>query len=160
MHSYINLNRLFFPFIILILTSCKSGSQNIAIIPLTMLNYDTTTIMNGKAYPIKSDFYLVKGYKENSYCENYIDSFVRQHTDTVYLNKGNSYGMVFYKESHQTNLENIKKMKWRIIDRYSQTHDWIFDYEVQRGKYIKNKIKNGEVINDIDKRKNEIKKIQ
>ena len=105
-------------------------------------------------------FFLVKGYKDNAYCDQYIDSFVHKNSDTGYIASGNSYAMVFYKESKETNVKNIKEMKWKIIDRYSQDHDLIFDYGWKGGLHGKEKIKNGEVVGDRNKPEIEIREIR
>lgn len=50
-------NTFFFIIIAAVVPACKTSSQEISIIPLTMLKYDTTTTIEGKAFPIKWDFF-------------------------------------------------------------------------------------------------------
>lgn len=151
-------NSLFF--LPIIWLACNSRPQQLSIVPFTILNYDTITTMNGKVFPIKGEFFLVKGYKDNAYCNNYIDSFVLKNADAAYVATGNSYKMIFYKESSRTNIKNISENR-REIDRYSQFHDWIFAYHLlYNGKYNKVKIENGTQVSDKPEPKIVIKEIR
>ncbi|MEO7047693.1 MAG: hypothetical protein ABI091_20510 [Ferruginibacter sp.] len=129
------------------LISCSQlSSRNISVVPLKMLNYLDTISNDGKALTIfKTEFYLIKAYSASKKTDQYIDSFIMKNKDT-YLGKYSSYKMVFYKESSETNLENIASHP-KIIDRYSQEHDLVYDYTWSNGKFVyRYKFKNGEII--------------
>ena len=60
----------------------------------------------------------------------------------------------FLKESSQTNERNIIESQKKVIDRYSNDHDEIYEYRWAKGSFLaKYKIKNGIIV----KPKNDIK---
>lgn len=120
-------------------------TKNISIVPLKMLNY-IDTMRDGKIIPIsKRDFYLVRKYVESKATEKFIDSFVEKNKDKN-LSKYATYGIVLYKESSETNIKTIQANP-RVIDRYSQQNDMIYEYSWTAGKFgIRFKYKNGEII--------------
>lgn len=116
-----------------------------------MLNYIDTSLDRGKQVIYKGDYYIVKNYKESKAMEELIDSFVEQNKDTQ-IQKYTQYRLTFFKESSKTNLSNIMTNP-RIIDRYSNDNDRIYEYHWSNGKFLSRwKIKNGEILepkNDI-----------
>lgn len=137
------------------------GAGQIKITPLTSL-FHTDTIYFSKYFRIsekqydsiqnsknknktrilisKTEYYLVQEYHDNSYSLDYIDSFVEKNKTPL---PGSGYEIIVYKESSETNLENIEKYKWRTIDRYSQNEDWILTYIWDGKKMVRQKIKEG-----------------
>jgi hypothetical protein len=137
--------------------SCSNNERSVSIIPLSFLNYQDTIIDRGHFLPIKMEFYLVKNFYDNPEIEKYIDSFARS-TDINQIKIYSDYIMKFYKESSQTNVENIKRNR-KIIDRYSQSHDQIYNYRWRFGNGPSiTKIRNGKSVGD--KRKIEIKDVE
>lgn len=93
----------------------------------------------------KSKKYLIQGYGDDKNIEAVIDSFAfKERRDDV--QSYTQYTLVFYKESQETNIENIKKNS-KVLDRYSQNHDMIFTYEWWGDTNLtKHKFRNGELI--------------
>lgn len=141
-----------FCFICCLQWGCSRSQQPISIVPLPMLHYTDSTMDRGKQVIYKSEFYLVKNFREDKTTEALIDRFVNYKKDKQFQ-KYSDYKMIFYKESDQTNLKNILANR-RIIDRYSQENDWIYCYKWSNGKFLSRwKIRNGEIIDP----KNDIK---
>lgn len=141
------------------LLSCSIQQKEITIIPLSILDYDTTAETNGRIYHVKGAHYLVRDYQDTPANDSLIKRFVEERRDSFYVPGPSSCAMVFYKESSETNLENVNRMKWRIIDRYSQDHDLIFDFELKQDGFIVQKLKNGELVNDNNKGTVEMRQI-
>jgi hypothetical protein len=140
-----------FLIICFILTNKCTNNKNTSIVidHLTMLDHLDTMIDRGSIVLNKSEFYLVKGYEEKKQFSRYIDSFAMKLDSNA--KKYTDYNIIFYKESSETNRKNIIAYP-RIIDRYSQEHDWIYQYSWSNGKFLlKWKIKNGEIIEPKEK---------
>ena len=112
----------------------------------------STTVSLGKERVYYDNFFLVSNYRDNKKVKMAIDSFV------VKFTSGNSYSpltdeirLYFYKETSKTNLVEIKKNP-REVDRYSNRHDLVYYYAVKLdGSKVREKIKNGEVIETTEK---------
>lgn len=130
--------------------SCFAPKE-ISIIPLDMLNYVDTFTDRGEKIKFKSDFYLVKNYSDNRRNLFLIDSFVEKNKSKG-LDTFTQYGIIFFKESSKTNIQSIL-LNPKVIDRYSNNNDKIFQYNWSKGKFLsKFKIKKGKIVepkNDI-----------
>lgn len=125
--------------------SCSNAQKKLIIVPLHSLENIDTSQFRGKMAISKMSFYLVQGYKNNKVTERSIDDFVHRNKDSNWLNYS-QYQVIFYKESNETNVKNIKAFP-RVIVRYSQDHDWIYSYKWSDGQFLyKWKIKNGKII--------------
>ena len=93
---------------------------------------------------IKSSYnsiYIVENYCDNIRCQALIDSLA---IDIGNSKKYDQYLLQIYKASSHTNLKNLSKNP-RDLDRYSDLHDHIINYEWYNKKFIaKHKIKNGQ----------------
>jgi hypothetical protein len=125
--------------------SCANSRKPLSIVPLNMLNHTDTVIDRGMNVKNKADFYLVQGYVDNKNTRDYIDSFVEKNRDTG-LKENSNYSVILYKESKQTNVENIMANP-KVIDRYSQDNDQIYHYSWMNGKFVaRYKVKKGKFV--------------
>jgi hypothetical protein len=125
--------------------SCSSAQKKLVIVPLPTRDYIDTSYFRGKQAISKIAYYIVQGYKNNKRTEKLIDSLVPKIRDSNFSDYSH-YEVVLYKESNQTNIKNIKAFP-RVIDRYSQDHDWIYSYKWSEGQLLyKWKIKKGKII--------------
>jgi len=132
---------------ILLGVSCHSPQRKVSIIPLKKLNITDSTVIDGKKLIAKAEYYLVKEYVDTKYADKYIDSFVAK-TKAADLDKYTDYSIFFYKESSQTNEKTIAELKKKVIDRYSNDDDAIYQYKWSDGAFVaKYKFKNGVIIN-------------
>ena len=81
-----------------------------------------------EVYYIKNFTYCEKAYKA-------INDFALKNKSDSSINKCLNYGIVFYKYSNETNDTNLRANP-RQLDRYSQQHDLICDYNWSLGKFI------------------------
>lgn len=124
---------------------CVSSKKPLSIIPLNMLNHVDTIVDRGKTVKHKADFYLVQGYRDNKTTQDYIETFVQKNRDTT-LKHNTNYSIIFYRESKQTNTQNIIANP-RVIDRYSQNNDQIYSYSWMNGQFLaRYKIKKGKIV--------------
>lgn len=79
-------------------------------------------------------YFIVRGFSNDKECLRQVDAFAEKSKSSDYANFP-QYEIVFYKESDQTNLNNIAKDP-RVIDRYSQEHDEVLSYKWSNGKFI------------------------
>lgn len=131
--------------LLILVASCSNGQEKIAIVPLTMLNYTDTSYLRGDAMLAKSDFFLVLNFKDNYESQVFLDNFIKQKRDVIFSDY-DQYSIVFFKESKETNVKNLSEDK-RVLFRYSNQHDRIYEYHWITGKFISRwKIKNGEIV--------------
>lgn len=122
-----------------------SGSSEISIIPLEILDYIDTSTTNGKKF--KSDHFLVSGYVDDKRSQIIIDSFIIKHKKD-YPIKFYQYDMIFYKESNKTNIKNILANP-KFTDGYAVWPDLIFSYSWSNGKLVSTlKWKNGDIVSE------------
>jgi len=96
-----------------------------------------------KKLHFKHRYFLVEHYKNNTAVHKKINEYVFKNLPAGY-EKYAQYGMTFFKQSGETNLENIKKNP-RIIVRYSERNDIVFSNEwLYRQHYSFNKFVDGE----------------
>jgi len=148
-------NRLTLLFCVTILlgVSCRHSQQKLSISPLPMLDVGDSLEVDGIKTFSRADYYLVKGFRDTKNSELFIDSFVAREKAGD-LQKYSNYAIVFFKESSQTNERNIIESQKKVIDRYSNDHDEIYEYRWAKGSFLaKYKIKNGIIV----KPKNDIK---
>lgn len=112
---------------------CKK--KELIIVPIESLNSTRTVNKEGKNYINKTNYFLVKGYDNHQTAIEAVNKFIVSHKDTDYARYDN-YSMFFYKESDQTTIENIKTNP-KIIDRYSNENDLLYDFLWNKGKFIK-----------------------
>ena len=138
---------------VFVLESCDHSQQTLSISPLPMLDIRDSLEVDGIKTFSRADYYLVKGFRDTKNSELFIDSFVARRKASD-LDKYSNYAIVFFKESSQTNERNIIESQKKVIDRYSNDHDEIYEYRWAKGSFLaKNKIKNGIIV----KPKNDIK---
>jgi hypothetical protein len=124
---------------------CSNAHKKLLIVHLPARDYIDTSHFRGKQAISKIAYYIVQGYKNNKRNEKAIDSLVTKIRDPNFSDYSH-YEVVLYKESDQTNVKNIEAFP-RVIDRYSQDHDWIYSYKWSDGQLLyKWKIKKGEII--------------
>ena len=111
---------------------CKK--QDISIVPIESLNYINTIKSGDRVFTNKGSYFLIKGYDGSDAAMSVITKFILNNKDADYANY-DSYTMVFFKESSQTSIENIKRNP-KIIDRYSNEHDHIYEFLWHKGKFI------------------------
>jgi len=128
-----------------LLTSCTGKAQKLIFTSVPELTVIDTAVKSKTKFINKQECYIVENFIGDSTSIKSIDSFVDKNKDPLF-NKYLNYHITIYKKSDQTNAESIKKNK-RIIDRYSQEHDMIYDYFWFQGKFAcRFKYKNGEII--------------
>jgi len=138
---------------VFVLESCDHSQQKLSISPLPMLDIRDSLEVDGIKTFSRADYYLVKGFRDTKNSELFIDSFVAR-KKAGDLDKYSNYAIVFFKESSQTNERNIIESQKKVIDRYSNDHDEIYEYRWAKGSFLaKYKIKNGIIV----KPKNDIK---
>jgi len=126
--------------------SCHDSKQKMSIVPLNMLNVTDSLIVEGKKVVSRTEYYLVKEYIDTKKSEKFIDSFVSTNK-AANLKEYSSYIIFFFKESSQTNERNIIESQKKVIDRYSNDHDAIYEYDWNNGKFLTRfKIKNGLIV--------------
>lgn len=131
--------------ITLLFPSCERKNKPLDIVEVKRLSIVETMTIDGKNYPSKFQYYIIKDYSDDSLTAQGIRKFISTQLP-VDLKKYNQYGMIFYKESAETNIDNINKNP-RIIDRYSQNHDMVLYSEWNFGKFfITRKYRNGKTI--------------
>lgn len=87
-------------------------------------------------------YFIIRGYSDNRESLKQVDSFAKKTRSADYVDYP-QYELIFYKESGQTNVDNIAKNP-RVIDRYSQDNDMVLTYTWSHGKFIsRQRIKNG-----------------
>ena len=141
-------NRLTLLFCVTILlgVSCRHSQQKLSISPLPMLDVGDSLEVDGIKTFSRADYYLVKGFRDTKNSELFIDSFVAREKAGD-LQKYSNYAIVFFKESSQTNERNIIESQKKVIDRYSNDHDAIYEYDWNNGKFLTRfKIKNGLIV--------------
>lgn len=111
-----------------------------------------STLSLGKIRVYYNNFFLITNYKDNLKSQNKLDSFAINYIlQNKYAAKTEEVRLWFYKESTRTNLIEIKKNP-REVDRYSNQHDLIYGYYIKRDEEnIREKYKNGNVIETTDK---------
>ncbi|MDA9555321.1 hypothetical protein N9R54_03715 [Pelobium sp.] len=122
---------------------CKK--QDIQFIPIHSLDYENEANNGFRTFKNKGKYYIIRGYDGSKDTEKAIDNFVSKNKDKGWQEFDN-YKISFYKESSETNLENIQNDS-KVIYRYSNENDLVFEYNWSRGGSIgKFKIKNGQII--------------
>ena len=92
---------------------------------------------------MRTDRYIVYGYKNDAKTERLIDSFACQLAQPLYK-KYLSYDIEFYKKSHKTNIDYINKDP-KYWNAYAWFHDFLWSYGFnQYGFSSKSKVKNSE----------------
>ena len=137
---------------IVFLQSCISKE------PIKIVEFNTltksifTTLSLGKERVYYNNFFLVSNYRNDKMVEMKIDSFVLTYVSSkIYSSRTDEIRLYFYKETSKTNLVEIKKNP-REVDRYSNRHDLVYYYAVKLdGSKVREKIKNGEVIETTEK---------
>jgi hypothetical protein len=136
-----------FAFLVVSSISCICSQEKIEIVPFTLLNKTDTLKTEQGINTYKAEYFLVRNYKNDKTCQNYIDSFVAKNK-AADLADYTQYNMIFYKESKITNPTHLKENP-RDLDRYSLNNDWIYEYQWVQGKFSSRwKIKNGELVDD------------
>ena len=131
---------------VFVLESCDHSQQTLSISPLPMLDIRDSLEVDGIKTFSRADYYLVKGFRDTKNSELIIDSFVAR-KKAGDLDKYSNYAIVFFKESSQTNERNIIESQKKVIDRYSNDHDAIYEYDWNNGKFLTRfKIKNGLIV--------------
>lgn len=85
--------------------------------------------LNGSNYTYVTKTFLVTNYTSNKNSEKQIDSFVNCQNNS--FKQIDNINLFFYKISKKTNSANWKKNP-RDIDRYSNEHDFIFNYVISK----------------------------
>ncbi|WP_138765878.1 hypothetical protein [Pedobacter xixiisoli] len=88
---------------------------------------------NGKPYYYKTDIYIVKKYKDNFQNERTVDSFAYKNRAKD-LGDYSSYNIEMYKNSSETNIDNLKKNP-KDFDNYTFINDMIYIYSWGGGKW-------------------------
>jgi len=135
-------------FILMMLFSCKSDDE-IKIFHIANADFIDTVKSSNKPLYNKISYFIINGNISNkSKLSNVVDSFA-VHTSREQMNaEFNEYSMMFYKESPETNLGNIRKDPKKLDDVYAQQHDLILVYSWANNRNpIKYEYKNGEIIN-------------
>src|SRR3954468_13586592 len=93
-------------FIIFLLNYC-SNSQNIKIVPLTMLTVIDSSKNNGVQSAYRVDYFMVDCTTVNiKKIRKAIDNYIKSQPDSLRKNYFD-YNMNFYKKSENVNMENI-----------------------------------------------------
>jgi len=139
-----------FILVIFFLIECKN--QPIVILQFYPYNKMTdTSYSNNQVRTLREDYFLISNFKGYNNSILYVDSFVGKHINPSLL-QYNTYRMYFFKESRYTNLIKIEQNP-RELDRYSASHDLVFQYTWIDGKFTgREKIKNGETIDPEQKK--------
>jgi hypothetical protein len=153
--------KIFFVNILIVITfsGCVKSKPKLIIKPLDMLKHTDSLFSENKMLYFKSDYFLVSNYSNTQKNYDYIDSFAFKVYDTAFA-KYTNYHIFFYKESKETNAENILSNP-RVVDRYSNGHDKIFVYGWDYGKLLsKDRYEDGEIVDNKDKDKITIEDIK
>ena len=124
-------NLLFFLMLAVILCNCKHPKMVIE--PIKIMD---TTIN----FYYKSHFYLLKNYEDNIENEHIIENYIKENMDKNFESY-EYYDLIFYKESDETNKENITKYVkakgrfYQDMDDYIYNYRWIKGYQVRRTKF-------------------------
>jgi hypothetical protein len=112
-----------------------------------MLDIVDSMSVDGKKTFHRADYYLVKDYTDSKSTVNFIDSVINTNK-AGNLGEYSDYAMIFFKESSQTNEQNIIESRQKVIDRYSIDHDEIYEYRWSNGKFLaKYEVGNGVILN-------------
>jgi len=131
-----------------IICSCKQ-SPKLKFVQFTTYTreVDSSTIWKGRNLVYYNFFFLVKNYSSKKENIAIIDSFANSFLATEEFSPNREEVRVyFYKETSKTNIESIRANP-REVDRYSNEHDLVWSYTLQRNNFIeRKKFKKGEVV--------------
>jgi hypothetical protein len=120
--------------VILSSISCNdSVDKNIEIIPLEGWTREDTNYYKGKVLINRSEFYLVRGFRDNKATKKHLENFLSEKPNNLGKDY-NDYVISFYKESQETNLEKIK-LRPNVIDPFSKEDDLTYAYGWHRGSF-------------------------
>jgi hypothetical protein len=129
------------------------AEKPIQITPFTTYTKPIDTIVSlGKEKVYYTNLFLISNYRDTRKVQIQLDSFVSEFiAKNEYSPKTEGIWLYFYKETSKTNLAVIKRNP-KDVDRYSDFHDMVYHYFVKLdGSRVREKIKNGEVIETTEK---------
>lgn len=132
---------------ILIASTCKQLAKPHIIQFTTYSREIDSSVSLNKMRVIYNYFFLVRNYSSKKEVVSVIDSFANNFFKTGKFSPNREEVRVyFYKQTSKTNIESIKANP-REVDRYSNQHDLVWSYTLQRNNFIKiEKIKDGDVV--------------
>ena len=125
-------------------TGCFAKKEALSFQSLDFLDSMDSSVFKGEIVVSKARYFLVHGYKNKRQIDIAIDSFANKiySEDSIGLNQ---YSVFFYKKSKETTYGNLHKNP-RVLDRYSNIHDLLFEFQWWKGKFlIRHKFKNGKI---------------
>jgi len=129
----VTFNRLIIVLCLWQLVSC--AKLNITSLP----SFTITDTVNHPA-GMKRELFILHHYSGSKKHRAFIDSFARQQHEKY---PGFAlHQLMFYKRSSKTNERELAR-DYKIIDRYSQNHDWVFSYEWDSDHFYKMEIRKG-----------------
>jgi len=134
------MKRFFFPTIVCVLVACSACRKKFDIVPLSPYVKDNKF----DSIVQQSKYYLIEGYADNIDQFEKIRDFAFRNIDTDYK-AFDSYAMVFYRESSETN-RRYKETPENIIEWHGDDIVYMFVWKKGGYRYYF-KYKNGEIIN-------------
>ncbi|MDB5232775.1 MAG: hypothetical protein JWN76_3580 [Chitinophagaceae bacterium] len=123
------------------IVTCKKLSK-INFLQIPSLSLNDVRIDRGEKVVNKAESFLIQ---RNIDDVHKIDVYAKAYNDS-HNNNCAHFDILFYKESSKTNLDNIK-LNPRVVDRYSNDNDLLYQYEWIRGKFAARlKFRNGEIV--------------
>lgn len=138
------------------ITGCFAKKETLSFQSLDFLDSKDSSVFKSELVVSQARYFLVHGYKNKRQIDITIDSFAKK-INSEDSSGVNQYSVFFYKKSSETTYENLQKNP-RVLDRHSNTHDLLFEFQWWNGKFlIRHKFKNGKISEP--KRKIEIEDI-
>ena len=130
-----------------IICSCKQSPKPQFVQFTTYTKEVDSFVSLDKMRVIYNYFFLVKNYSSKKENISMVDSFANQFLNTGKFSPNREeVRLWFYKETSKTNIESIRANP-REVDRYSNEHDLVWSYTLQRNNFIeRKKFKKGEVV--------------
>ena len=130
-----------------IICSCKQSPKPQFVQFTTYTKEVDSFVSLDKMRVIYNYFFLFKNYSSKKENISMVDSFANQFLNTGKFSPNREeVRLWFYKETSKTNIESIRANP-REVDRYSNEHDLVWSYTLQRNNFIeRKKFKKGEVV--------------